>query len=130
MQRGRWKEWFRRYNDYLHPDMASGVFTLEEFAQMVGVARRQDHYPKPSEDLCLLMFNNWNDELDPTLAGECASVRVCECVGVYVRPHTSVRWPRVRACACVRVCVRGQSMTRGWLSLLFGPHSRLSLPSP
>ena len=70
IQRKRWNDWFDGYDEFLHPGRAVGVFTFEEFSQMLGVARRYERYPKPNEELAMKAFNKWNDELDPTLAGE------------------------------------------------------------
>ena len=40
VQRKRWNGWFDGYDEYLHPGRAVGVFTFEEFSQMLAVARR------------------------------------------------------------------------------------------
>ena len=46
-----------------------GVFTYEEFSQMIGVVRRYESFPSPSEEMAMHAFNSWNDSLDPGING-------------------------------------------------------------
>ena len=70
LHRLRWGLWFDSYDRFLHgKDHASGVFTYEEFRQMVNVARRHEKFPQMNEELSMRAFNSWNDSLDPGVAG-------------------------------------------------------------
>ena len=70
VHRERWGRWFDAYDKLLHgEDHASGVFTYEEFRQMVNVARRHEKFPRLTEELAMHAFNSWNDNLDPGLNG-------------------------------------------------------------
>ena len=70
IHRRRWGAWFEAYDRFLHgTERAAGVFTFEEFSQMISVVRRHEKFPKPTDELAMQAFNAWNDNLDPGVNG-------------------------------------------------------------